>query len=306
MSIKKEALRTNQTCPEYTLRLVVDKECPFDCIYCFQEGTNYSKSSSHENPDFLSLVDKFAAVRPISKIRLTGGEPLIYAPLLPLLKGLKRKFPSLDLGITTNGSTPRILQNVIEEFTDTPLHMNISIPSLNEEMFKKLTNTARLPEVLSSVNQLRESSFSSHANINFIFLEGVNDLELPEMSAFARVNNLPLKVMQLTVNEFNSDALRRLNTGSANQRLITERIQDLGYLPSQHPDSFIKDGHIIRVIGQVAPQTDQYFRDYKTFRLYYDGRIGICGDNDGIIRPINMDNPRQTFLEVVTEAEKFL
>lgn len=292
--------------PGYTLRLVVAKDCNLNCLYCFQEGTAHNGTNNLNAGGFLRLVDNFASIRSISKIRLTGGEPLIYRDLIPLLKGLKNEYPNLDLGFTTNGTSPDKLQAVAETFADSPLHMNISIPSLNAETYGMLTRSSKLPAVLTSVKRLVASGFASQTSINFLLLQGINDSELPTMAEFASLNGLSLKVMQLTVNEFNDKRIKKEMIVLGEADSISKQIKALGYDQTQRQDVFIRGSHVIRIVQNVASETAQYFRENKTFRFYYDNRIGICGDNDGLIQPINGEDPKQTIFSIISKAEKFL
>jgi len=290
----------------YTLRLVVTPHCNFKCFFCYREGTACRESSLLSCEDFVSLVKNFAAIRPLTKVRVTGGEPLLYRDLVPLLKALKCEFPFLDVGFTTNASTPDRLLYIARVFSNGPLFLNISLPSLQADKFERITRSSRYSEVMSSIERLIAEGFTSNVSINFVFMPGMNDSELPAMVDFAQTNNLRLKVICLTVNEFNRAEIDSFGIKPSEESLIRDKIKGLGYIQVGSAQTFMKGKHCVKVVNCFAHQPIPYFEMFKTFRIYYDGRIGISGDYDGFIRPLDLSDPRKAITNILCDLEKYV
>ena len=132
------------------LRLSVTDRCDFRCVYCMAE-----KMTFVPKPQVLTLEEHFQVAQAftalgVSKIRITGGEPLIRTNVLTLLKRLGQ-LPGLDqLVLTTNGSQ---LQRMAEQLRDCGVkRINISLDSLQPRRFRQLTRHGNLDQVLAGID----------------------------------------------------------------------------------------------------------------------------------------------------------
>ena len=125
------------------IRLSISDVCNFKCGYCLPNG--YQKNKG-DNRKFLSLdeIERLAkglSELGVSKIRLTGGEPTIRKDFFEILKILKKKSGIKKTVVTTNGyKLDQIAEKLVESEID---GINISIDSLNKEVFKKITGHRR-------------------------------------------------------------------------------------------------------------------------------------------------------------------
>ncbi len=287
----------------YTLRLVVNGYCNLRCFFCYQEGTAYSKATPVDYRQFVSLARDFAALRPLGKVRVTGGEPLAYPDLLPLLREMRAAFPSLDLGLTTNASMPGRLLQVAEAFRDDPLRISVSLPTLRAGAFAAITGSSRFGEVMASIEGLIARGLGPRVSINYVYLPNVNDGELPRMLRFARARGLRLKVICPVDNRFNHEQLQAFGVGSWLEERIADEIVGEGYEPNGTGQSYVWGGHRVELVDCLEQQPVPYFRKFRTLRIYYDGRAGISGDHDGYIRPLDLGHPRETLAAILGDIE---
>lgn len=132
------------------LRISITDRCNFRCSYCMPpEGvalTGHSEILSYEE---LLRVITIVADHGISKIRLTGGEPLVRKGLVEFIRNIRKIKAIKDLSITTNGS---LLAGMAHELKDAGLdRVNISIDTVNEKRFNSITGGGRLDEVLNGI-----------------------------------------------------------------------------------------------------------------------------------------------------------
>ena len=158
------------------IRLSISDVCNFKCGYCLPNG--YQKNKG-DNRKFLSLdeIERLAkglSELGVSKIRLTGGEPTIRKDFFEILKILKKKSGIKKTVVTTNGyKLDQIAEKLVESEID---GINISIDSLNKEVFKKITGHDRLLEILKGIEELQKLNFKN-IKINAVLLNGINGNE---------------------------------------------------------------------------------------------------------------------------------
>jgi cyclic pyranopterin phosphate synthase len=143
--------------------------------------------------DEIVRIAKIAVSLGISRIKLTGGEPLMRKDLPEIVGGIA-KVPDLrDLSLTTNGL---LLDGVAKELREKGLRrVNISLPSLNEETYRKLTG-GNLQKALVGVKAAIEVGFCP-VKLNMVLLRGMNVGDVPEMIEYASQTGTILQLIEL-------------------------------------------------------------------------------------------------------------
>jgi cyclic pyranopterin phosphate synthase len=174
------------------LRISVTDKCNLRCRYCMPaEGVILRR---HE--DLIAFEQMAAAARAavrlgVTKIRLTGGEPLVrrgIAELVRMLAGI----PGLDhLAMTTNGTLlTRFARPLRKAGLDS---LNISLDTLGAERYRFLTRGGRLHDALAGIDAAREESFP--IKINMVVLEDTGPAEIEEMRRFCAERSLQLQLI---------------------------------------------------------------------------------------------------------------
>jgi cyclic pyranopterin phosphate synthase len=143
--------------------------------------------------DEIVRIVRIAVGLGISRVKLTGGEPLMRKDITEIVKGIGA-IPSLaDLSMTTNGT---MLGSLAKELHANGLkRVNISLPTLNGEVYDKLTG-GRLDDVLESVKAAVEVGFYP-VKLNMLILRGANDDAVLRMMEFARETGTILQLIEL-------------------------------------------------------------------------------------------------------------
>lgn len=180
------------------LRLSLTDRCNLRCTYCnpLPLETTFTK-----NQDILSLSDiekiasLFIAKLRFTKIRLTGGEPLVrkdFFDIMKIFSKLKSDFP-FTLGITTNGT---LLKNNLEKLRSLGLDsLNISLDSLHPETFRNITQRDCFSEVFNAILRATELNFPS-LKINTVVLRGINNNEIVNFVRFAQQHALNVRFIE--------------------------------------------------------------------------------------------------------------
>ena len=189
------ALTDNCGRPLLNLRLSITQRCNIHCVYCHREGEVQRANASAEKMTFEEIVRiaNTAISLGITRIKLTGGEPLMRKDVCEVVKAIGRISGLRDLSMTTNGI---LLDTLAKPLFDAGLkRVNISLPTLNAETYTKLT-AGKLENALAGIKTAVETGFCP-VKLNMVVLRGVNVRDVPEMIDFARDVGVILQLIEL-------------------------------------------------------------------------------------------------------------
>jgi cyclic pyranopterin phosphate synthase len=181
--------------PLLNLRMAVTSRCDLRCQFCHMEGEEKPDHGSGREMtvDEIGRIAKIAADLGIIKVKLTGGEPLVRKDIPEIIKEISSTPGLSDLSMTTNGA---LLAPLARELHARGLkRVNISLPTLNAEVYSKLTG-GRIEEVLSGVEAAVNVGFDP-VKLNMLILKCVNDYEFPMMLRFAAEVGAILQLIEL-------------------------------------------------------------------------------------------------------------
>jgi cyclic pyranopterin phosphate synthase len=182
--------------PLLNLRIAVTPRCNLRCDYCHKEGevSSCSKGTAEEmTVDEIVRIAKIAISLGISRIKLTGGEPLMRKDICDIIKGIAAIPDLKDLSMTTNGA---MLGFMAKKLRACGLkRVNISLPTLNAEAYMKLTE-GKLENVLDGVKAAVAAGFCP-VKLNMVILKGINVDAVQEMMDFARQTGTVLQLIEL-------------------------------------------------------------------------------------------------------------
>ena len=257
------------------LRLSVTDLCNYRCIYCMPEEGVCKKSHS----DILSIEEMTQIVRAahalgINKIRLTGGEPLVRKGVVTLCKKIKAIDPTIELGITTNGSLLAANANDLKEAGVDRL--NISLDSLDPETFRTITRGGELTDVLNGIKAAQDAGFDN-IKINTVLLKGINEKDILDLIRLTKDEAIHVRFIELmplgVAKNWNSDRF-----------ITTEAIE-----------KHIKNAELIRIdgvarvyalpghkgtVGLICPMSNSFCPSCNKIRVTADGKLKPCLHSD--------------------------
>jgi cyclic pyranopterin phosphate synthase len=182
--------------PLLNLRISVTQRCNLNCPYCHREGEPPSKTVSSRGEmtaEEIIRLTKIAVGLGISRVKLTGGEPLLRKDILDIVEGIANLRGLKDLSMTTNGVHLAFLAKDLKQ--KGLMRVNISLPSLNPKTYHTLMN-GELLEVLKGVKTAVDVGLHP-VKLNMLILKGINDNEIQKMIGFAEHSGTILQLIEL-------------------------------------------------------------------------------------------------------------
>ena len=181
--------------PLLNLRISITRKCNLRCSYCHGEGEVKRPESveTEMTGEEIVRIVKIAVGLGISRLKLTGGEPLTRPDVVELVKKISLIPHLLDLSMTTNGTLLAPLAKDLH--TNGLRRVNINLPTLNGDVYHKLTE-GNVNNALEGVKAAVEAGFCP-VKVNMLVLKGVNDCAVPEMIEFARETGTILQLIEL-------------------------------------------------------------------------------------------------------------
>jgi cyclic pyranopterin phosphate synthase len=259
------------------LRISITDRCNLRCRYCMpEEGVDLMEHRELLTYEEIVAVVRVFARHGISKIRITGGEPLVRRGAVDLVKSLARIEGVRDLSLTTNGV---FLKEYAKDLIEAGLRrINVSLDTLRPDRFAYITRRDTFKEVWAGIEAALRHRLSP-VKINVVVIKDFND---DEVRAFARLSLAhPLQVRFIEfmpVGERNGwDAEKAIPSSH-----IKEEIRELGELIPKSPEE--NDGPATRYyiqggkgeIGFISPISSHFCAQCNRLRLTPDGKIRTC------------------------------
>jgi cyclic pyranopterin phosphate synthase len=177
------------------LRLSVTDRCNLRCVYCtyWQDWEKLPVEGILRYEELLRLA-AIAATKGISKVRVTGGEPLVRRGVVEFIRQLQQVPGITKVCLSTNGV---LLRELAPDLYSTGLrHLNISLDTLRRERYRQITGRDNLTAVLDGLERAASLGFSP-IKINCVALKSINDDEVLELARLARDHPFQVRFIEL-------------------------------------------------------------------------------------------------------------
>tara|TARA_S200000501_G_scaffold160645_1_gene151479 strand:+ start:4690 stop:5733 length:1044 start_codon:yes stop_codon:yes gene_type:complete len=177
------------------LRIAVNEKCNLRCIYCMpEEGIPFQKDSHLLSTDEIYRLIKIVARLGVTKIRFTGGEPLLRKDIFKLIDGASKTKGIKSVHLTTNGL---LLESKIFDLVKFGLNgVNISLDTLKSNRFKKISRRSGLKKVLRGID-VALSLKKLKTKINVVIMRNFNLDELKDFAELTKENNVIVRFIEL-------------------------------------------------------------------------------------------------------------
>ncbi len=260
------------------LRLSITDRCNFRCIYCMpEEGICLKQHSEILRYEELLPIVEVAVKTGVEQVRITGGEPLVRCGIVGFVADLAKIEGLKDLCLTTNASR---LSEMAEELKKAGLgRVNISLDSLNQHTFRKITRLGDLDKVLAGIYAAVEAGFEP-VKLNVVIIPGLNDGEITDFAGFARDNPVHVRFIERMPfpgagnnTEYFSETRVREIIGKSFELIEAPGGDSFG--PSRNYQ--VKGGK--GFIGFISPRTRPFCESCRRLRLTSDGYLLPCLDS---------------------------
>lgn len=258
------------------LRISITDRCNLKCIYCVprEQIPMLPHDEILRYEEILHLV-RVGMSLGISKVRVTGGEPLVRKGVYRFLKELNQMKGLKDLSLTTNGV---FLKENILKIKDAGIkRINISLDTLNRQKFHEITGVDTFYSVWEGIKLAQEAGFNP-IKINVVALKGVNENELVDFARLSITHPLHIRFIEhMPIGANSAQSGKHLLAPE-----IKARIESLGELISIGKD--INDGPAERYkfvgadgeIGFIRPLSRHFCSTCNRLRLTADGQLRSC------------------------------
>lgn len=177
------------------LRLSVTDRCDLRCSYCMPERMTFLPRREVLTLEELHELALGFIERGVSKIRITGGEPLVRRDIIELFRALGRQLGGglAELTLTTNAT--QLARHAADLARAGVARVNVSLDTLDRERFARLTRRDALPQVLEGIAAARDAGL--RVKLNAVALKGTNEDELPDLIAWAHAEGHDVTLIEV-------------------------------------------------------------------------------------------------------------
>jgi cyclic pyranopterin phosphate synthase len=259
------------------LRISLTDHCNLRCVYCMPEEMIFRPNAQLMQDDEILLLVRMFTQLGFEKFRLTGGEPTVRAHLTELVQEITRLPGVRTLTMTTNGV---LLSKLALPLAKAGLkRVNISIDTLDEEKFRRLTRWGTVDDVWEGI-QAAEDAGLSPVKLNTVVVRGYNETDAVELARLTREHPWQVRFIEMMpfggATEFQVNQVVRADE-------IRGRIQsELGNLEVVNGGKLDGEARLFRLpgakgdLGFIASVTQPFCASCTRARLTADGRLRLC------------------------------
>ena len=260
------------------LRVSITDRCNYRCIYC-QSEKEFEFIPHQEILRFEEIVEivQEAVNLGITKVRITGGEPLVREGIVNFIKQLRKIDRLEDISLTTNAF---FLSEYAEKLKEAGLNrVNISLDSLQEEKYKKITRGGSLGKALKGISSALKAGLLP-IKINTVLIRGINDDEVEDFVRLALERPLNIRFIEFmpsgeeVINEFES---KFISVQEIKEELIKKYLLDPVKISTANgPAKYyqIKGGQ--GTIGFITALSQHFCKTCNRIRLTSEGKLRPC------------------------------
>jgi cyclic pyranopterin phosphate synthase len=259
------------------LRVSVTDRCDLRCFYCMSEDMTFLPKADLLTLEELDRLCSAFIAKGATKLRLTGGEPLVRRNVMGLVRSLSRHLKTgalKELTLTTNGS---LLSKYAAELADCGVkRINVSLDTLDPAKFRAITRWGDLNKVLAGIDAAQAAGLA--VKINAVALKNMNEDEIPSLIEWAHGRDMALTLIEVMpmgdIGEGRIDQyvpLSMLRARLASQFTMTDLPDDTG-----GPARYVRVAETGGKIGFITPMTHNFCESCNRVRITCTGTIHTC------------------------------
>jgi cyclic pyranopterin phosphate synthase len=281
------------------LRISITDRCNLRCFYCMpDEGVKKLSHSDILSFEQLYLIVQAAVELGISKVRITGGEPLVRLGVIEFINRISKLPGLIDIAMTTNGI---LLEKYAKDLKEAGLNrLNISLDSLREERYRQITRRGELQQVLKGIEAAERVGLSP-IKINTVIMKGINDDEIEDFARLSQEKPYQIRFIELMpMGEAEEIEDKRFISNEE----IMERLPELipmvkGRDPG--PAKYYQLSGAKGKLGFISPMSNHFCKTCNRIRLTADGKLKPCLHSNFEIEIMNAEE-KQDIKRLLKEA----
>ncbi|HEX3708348.1 MAG TPA: GTP 3',8-cyclase MoaA [Pseudolabrys sp.] len=288
------------------LRVSVTDRCDFRCVYCMSEHMTFLPKADLLSLEELDRLCSTFVAKGVTKLRLTGGEPLVRRGIMTLVSSLSRHLRSgalKELTLTTNGSQ---LTKYAAALKSCGIErINVSLDTLDPDKFRTTTRWGDLDNVLAGIDAALAAGL--RVKINTVALKGVNEDEITELVGWAHGRGMDITVIEVMplgdIGEQRIDQYLPLSIVRARlaERYTLEDIDD----STGGPARYVRVKETGGRLGFITPMTHNFCESCNRVRITCTGTLYMClGQEDAadLRTPLRASESNDSLYAAIDEA----
>ncbi len=248
-------------------------ECNFSCNFCHKEGIK-DPSNDTINPGEVERITRILTRFDISRIKLTGGEPLLRKDIVEIVERINNVGVK-EISLSTNGTH---LSRLASKLKDKGLkRVNVSLHTLKNERFKLLTGADRLEETLEAIKASIDAGLLP-VKMNTTVMRGLNDDEIDDLIDFSRSiggsKTNVLQLIELVPNESLFYERYRFPLDSIENDLKNKSIASTERVSHRRPKYELTNGVSVEIVRPM--HNTKFCMGCNRMRITYDGKFKPC------------------------------
>ncbi len=260
------------------LRVSVTDRCDFRCVYCMSENMTFLPKKELLTLEELDRLCTAFVHLGVEKLRITGGEPLVRKDILTFFRSMSRHLETgalRELTLTTNGS--QLARFAGDLAAAGVRRVNVSLDTLDEAKFARVTRWGRLPQVLKGIDAAQTAGL--HIKINTVALKGFNEDELFTLTEWCAARDMDLTFIEVMPMGDMGDTDRigqywpvsDVRAQLATQYTVTDTPERSG-----GPARYVRLEETGQKIGFITPLTHNFCESCNRVRLTCTGELYMC------------------------------
>ena len=259
------------------LRVSVTDRCDFRCVYCMSEHMTFLPKADLLSLEELDRLCSAFIAKGVTKLRLTGGEPLVRRGIMTLVSSLSRHLKSgalSELTLTTNGSQ---LEKYAAELKGHGVErINVSIDTLNPDTFRAITRWGNLDKVIAGIDAAQAAGLK--VKINAVALKGVNEDEIADLVAWSHGRGMDITLIEvMPLGDIEESRLDQYLPLSLVRSRLSERftLEDIDYRTGG-PARYTRVKETGGRLGFITPMTHNFCESCNRVRITCTGTLFMC------------------------------
>ena len=260
------------------LRVSVTDRCDFRCVYCMAENMTFLPKAELLTLEELDRMCSAFVGLGVRKLRITGGEPLVRKGIMQFFQAMSRHLDSgalQELSLTTNGSQLR--RYAADLAACGVRRINVSLDTLDEAKFARVTRWGRLGQVLDGIEAAREAGI--RVKINVVALKGFNEDELFTLTEWCARDGHDLTFIEvMPMGDLGGEDRLDQYWSLKDMRATLEqryRLTDLSERTGG-PARYVRVDETGQKIGFITPLTHNFCESCNRVRLTCTGELYMC------------------------------
>jgi len=265
------------------LRVSVTDRCDFRCVYCMSENMTFLPKKELLTLEELDRMCSAFVRMGVKKLRITGGEPLVRRGIMTFFQAMSRHLETgalSELTLTTNGSQLEKYATDLASFG--VKRINISLDTLDEEKFARVTRWGRLPQVLRGIDAAQAAGM--RVKINTVALKGFNEDELFTLTDWCAARDVDITFIEvMPMGDLGNEdrigqywSLKDLRADLAARGSLTDLPERTG-----GPARYVRVDDTGQKIGFITPLSHNFCESCNRVRITCTGEIYTCLGQEG-------------------------